>query len=195
MQQVWETEMAAKLGKSALNALPATMAEDYRSHQYDQQANQVIGSKAKGNWYDKDDEANIFGLGPHFGCCTASMHQGWPKLLKGMWLWEDENTLVSMVHAPSRIHTDVNGKKVEIQEVTNYPFKGEIAYRVISAGAGNMTLKIRIPGWCKAAAASRDSDPQAELKPQDGYIAVLCLKEGETIPGKLALQTKKTPAP
>ena len=192
IEKFGSTEMADKLEKLAFNALPATIAEDYMSHQYDQQANQVICSKAKRNWYNNNDEANIFGLEPHFGCCTANMHQGWPKLLKGMWLWEDENTLVSMVHAPSRIHTDVNGKKVEIQEVTNYPFKGEIAYRVISAGAGNMTLKIRIPGWCEAAAASRDSDPQAELKPQDGYIAVLCLKEGETICVKLDMQIKKT---
>ncbi|GHO89803.1 hypothetical protein [Dictyobacter formicarum] len=64
----------------AYNALPATITADMRAHQYDQQPNQVACTIAKRNWTLNEDDSNIFGLAPNFGCCTANMHQGWPDL-------------------------------------------------------------------------------------------------------------------
>ena len=31
-------------------------------------------------------DANLFGLEPNFGCCTANMHQGWPKFAEHLWM-------------------------------------------------------------------------------------------------------------
>ena len=65
----------------AFNALPATISPDMWSHQYDQQTNQVgCVTEAKQNWLTNNVDANIFGLEPNYGCCTANMGQGWPKL-------------------------------------------------------------------------------------------------------------------
>ena len=69
-----------RLEKIAYNALPATLTHDLWAHQYDQQANQVMCSLANHRWGTNGPESNIFGLEPNFGCCTANMHQGWPKL-------------------------------------------------------------------------------------------------------------------
>jgi len=69
-----------RLEKIAYNALPATLSPDLWSHQYDQQANQVMCSISNRRWATNGPESNIFGLEPNFGCCTANMHQGWPKL-------------------------------------------------------------------------------------------------------------------
>jgi len=55
----------------AYNCLPAAFSPDMWSHQYDQQPNQVLVSRAHRNWYDNSDDSNLFGLEPHFGCCTA----------------------------------------------------------------------------------------------------------------------------
>ena len=73
------------LEKVAFNALPAAISPDWTSHQYDQQVNQILCNRAQRNW-SNGPEANMFGLEPHFGCCTANMHQGWPKLCSHLWM-------------------------------------------------------------------------------------------------------------
>ena len=73
------------LEKLAFNALPAAFTADTMGHQYDQQANQVAATAAARPWYNNGDESNLFGLEPNFGCCTANLHQGWPKFTASRW--------------------------------------------------------------------------------------------------------------
>ena len=62
------------------------MTADMWAHQYDQQANQVMCTLSNRRWSTNGPESNIFGLEPNFGCCTANMHQGWPKLAANLWM-------------------------------------------------------------------------------------------------------------
>lgn len=144
-----DREAADRLERLAYNALPATITEDFMAHQYLQQANQVLVSKAPRNWFNNNDEANRFGLEPHFGCCTANMHQGWPKFLKSLWYREGEDILEAMVYAPCAIKTRIGGKEVRIAEETEYPFKNRIAFRFEQEEPVKFRLRLRIPGWCK----------------------------------------------
>lgn len=159
---------ADKLERLAYNALPATITEDFMAHQYLQQANQVVVSKAPRQWFNNNEEANMFGLEPNFGCCTANMHQGWPKFVKSLW-YKEQDTIVSMVFAPSCLETVIDGQDVCIHLNTEYPFKNHIAYQVEKAK--DLRLKIRIPGWCR----------QFELKKNGVKIAdetSQCYKDG-----------------
>lgn len=132
----------------AYNALPATITEDFMAHQYLQQANQVVSDVSKRAWFNNRDDANVYGLEPHFGCCTANMHQGWPKFVNSLWYKEGKNCLVNMVLAPSTVSTDVDGEKIEVSLTTEYPFKDTLNYKIISAPLKESTIKIRIPSWC-----------------------------------------------
>ncbi len=143
-----EPGIADRLERVAFNAYPAAISEDYMSHQYLQQANQILVSRAKRNWFNNGDDSNLFGLEPNFGCCTANMHQGWPKLVQCLWFWE-ENYLVSAVLAPNHLHTLAEGKRIEIDLETDYPFGETLVYRIRKAETA-VHLKIRIPGWCTA---------------------------------------------
>lgn len=138
---------AELLEKLAYNALPATISEDFMAHQYLQQANQVLVSNGERNWFNNRDDSNVFGLEPNFGCCTANMHQGWPKLLKSLW-YRDADALVSMVFAPCVLATMVQGKPFTVAEETEYPFKNVIKYKVTQADGVMTKLKIRLPRWC-----------------------------------------------
>ena len=140
---------ADTLERLAYNALPATITEDFMAHQYVQQANQVLVSKAKRNWFNNDDTANMFGLEPHFGCCTANMHQGWPKFVNSLWYKKGNDTLVSMVLAPNTVCTALEEEPVEIQLDTEYPFRDTLTYRIKKAPSKEIKIQIRIPGWCK----------------------------------------------
>ena len=133
----------------AYNALPATITEDFKGHQYDQQANQVLVSTARRDWYNNDSDSNLFGFEPNFGCCLANMHQGWPKLVKTAF-YTEENAIVTGVYMPISVTLDVNNTKIGIQEITNYPFREKISFKLSLGDEMMLSLKLRIPQWCES---------------------------------------------
>jgi DUF1680 family protein len=146
-----DENFADRLERIAYNALPATITEDFWAHQYDQQPNQVMCSLSKRNWSTNGPESNIFGLEPHFGCCTANMHQGWPKLAASLWMATNEGGLAAIVYAPSEVSTQVHGVRVTIEEKTDYPFRDTIQFVVRPAHALAFPFKLRTPVWAESA--------------------------------------------
>ena len=68
----------------------------------DQQANQVLAPghpAVDQQWAD----SNLFGLGPNYGCCTANLHQGWPKLVAHLWLAAPDEGLAAAAYGPCRV--------------------------------------------------------------------------------------------
>ena len=95
--------LADRLERIAYNALPATLSADMWSHQYDQQANQVLCSLNRRRWVSNGPESNLFGLEPNFGCCTANLHQGWPKLVASLWMASPDDGLAAVAYGPSKV--------------------------------------------------------------------------------------------
>jgi uncharacterized protein len=145
-----------RLEKIGFNALPATFSPDMWSHQYDQQANQVVCAVSDDRVYTTNNaDANIFGLEPNYGCCTANMHQGWPKFASHLWMEtlgdHGDVGLAVIAYAPCRIHTEVHGVPVDVGVTTHYPFDDTIVLSVRVAEPVHMPLLLRIPEWCNNA--------------------------------------------
>ena len=139
-----------QLERVAFNALPATFTPDMWAHQYDQQVNQVLVTVAKRNWTDNSDESNIFGLEPHFGCCTANMHQAWPKFTKSLFMATPDGGLAAVAYAPCQVQTTLgDGIPVTITQETAYPFKGEINIDFELESPGEFDFQLRIPDWAQ----------------------------------------------
>ena len=137
-----------RLEKIAYNALPATLTADLWGHQYDQQANQVLCSIANRRWATNGPESNIFGLEPNFGCCTANMHQGWPKLAANLWMGTPDNGLAAVAYGPSTVTAAVRGgEAVTIEEQTDYPFRETVNLEVKAAHPVTFPLALRVPAW------------------------------------------------
>ena len=167
-----EAVWADRLEQLAYNALPATITADFCAHQYDQQINQVQCHVAPRNWYNNDDTSNIFGLEPHFGCCTANLHQGWPKFAKALFAKQDDRTLAALVYAPTTITTTVNGKSVTVQECTNYPFAEAIRFAITVAEPLAFSFRLRIPAWTKAPQLTINGTPLPNLAIVDGFVTL-----------------------
>lgn len=156
---------ADRLEKIAFNALPAAFKPDMWAHQYDQQVNQVICNVAKRDWSNGDD-ANIFGLEPNFGCCTANMHQGWPKFATSLWMATPDGGLAAAAYAPCRVSTTVTGKQtVTIVEETDYPFSETIRFTVESDHPVEFPLYLRVPEWAERGYLTWPDGRGQELKP------------------------------
>jgi hypothetical protein len=140
-----------RLEKIAFNALPATFSPDMWAHQYDQQINQVECSiRENRTWNTNGPEANIFGVEPNYGCCTANLSQGWPKLAAHLWMHLGAG-LAAVVYAPSRVATEIGHVPVQVTLETDYPFRERLHFRVEVERQVRFPLLLRIPQWAKGA--------------------------------------------
>ncbi|WP_308637495.1 beta-L-arabinofuranosidase domain-containing protein [Paenibacillus silvisoli] len=139
------------LEKVAFNALPATISKDWTSHQYDQQVNQIVCNVAPRAW-SNGPEANLFGLEPHFGCCTSNMHQGWPKLTSHLWMSDGSGGLAAVSYAPSVVRASVgSGASAIVTVGGEYPFRESVAIAVeLDRPSEAFAVSLRIPAWCEA---------------------------------------------
>jgi hypothetical protein len=144
--------LADRLEKIAFNALPAAISPDYWTHQYVEQANQAACVFDPNPVYATNSGiANLFGLEPQFGCCTANFHQGWPKFVSHLWMGTPDGGLAAVVYAPSRVETTVSGIAVSVELVTDYPFNENLVFTVRAASPVEFPLYFRVPEWAKGA--------------------------------------------
>ena len=171
------------------NALPATCAPDMWTHQYVQLANQAacrIMPRETVQYTTNNGEAHLFGLEPHFGCCTANMGQGYPKLALSAFM-KTKDGIASTVLVPASVETEINGAKITVTLDTEYPFRNALTYTVHTDRAVRFPLSIRIPGFASAATVDGKAVPV-------GSFAVLERDwSGETtIAVELQFETKMT---
>lgn len=140
-----------RLEKLAYNALPAAISPDMWSHQYDQMTNQVAAfPMSKQPFRSNDNVAHIFGLEPHFGCCTANFGQGWPKFALTTFM-KAKNGIVSCALAPATVNTVINNIPIECSLVTEYPFRNTLTYHITTNQPVEFALSIRIPSFAVGA--------------------------------------------
>lgn len=135
-----------RLEKLAFNALPATISEDMWTHQYDQQVNQV-GCAYQGEksiFHTNGPEAHIFGLEPHFGCCTSNFNQGWPKFVLSSY-YKNDDTIISATLVPAILKTKIDEANVTVDLKTDYPFDSKLNYTVKCDVPKKFSFAIRIP--------------------------------------------------
>ncbi|MDO5582089.1 MAG: glycoside hydrolase family 127 protein [Planctomycetia bacterium] len=172
---------ADRLEYLAYNGNPGACTPDYWAHQYDQQANQVLVDVSKRRWSNNSNTSNIYGLEPHYGCCTANMHQGWPKFAAHLWMATPDHGLAAVAYGPSRVQAvAANGKEVEIREITNYPFSESLKFELKTEGEVKFPLYLRIPCWAKKA---RITVGDQEYKASAGSFSVVdrVWKSGDTV--------------
>ena len=143
-----DAALADRLEQISYNALPATVAPDMWSHQYDQQPNQIECGFHSKPWSTNGTESNLFGLEPNFGCCTANLHQGWPKLVASLWMGTPDLGLAAVAYGPSDVRARVGrGIGVTIEERTDYPFRQDVELVIKPDVPYAFPLQLRIPAW------------------------------------------------
>ncbi len=152
--------LADRLESIAFNALPATFSPDMWAHQYDQQANQVVAAVSEDRIYTSNGpDANVFGLEPNFGCCTANLSQGWPKFAAHLWMATPDGGVAALSLAPSEARLSLAGGPVTVACRSGYPFHETVTLVVRAGRPVRFPLLVRIPGWAEGATV--DGEPAA----------------------------------
>lgn len=181
------------LERIAYNAFPGTFTPDMWAHQYDQQVNQVLVSKAKRAWRSNGDSANLFGLEPNFGCCTANMHQGWPKLVRSLVMTTAEGGVALPVYGPCVARAEVaGGQTLTLSEETQYPFDGKIAIRMELSGGGaaRFPLALRIPAWAAGARVSVNGEETGRPAAGTFHRLARAWKSGDVVTLELPMKIR-----
>jgi hypothetical protein len=172
-----DPDMGDALERIAFNALPATFKPDMWAHQYDQQANQPVCQVVPDPIYTNNaPESNIYGLEPNYGCCTANMHQGWPKYAAHLWMRvpadrETGEGLAALSLAPCYIDSVLSGVPVNLRVETTYPFEEQVRITVHADTPVVFPLLLRVPRWAKGARLRIDGTET--LAPAPGEFARL----------------------
>ncbi|MGI8869428.1 MAG: beta-L-arabinofuranosidase domain-containing protein [Mycobacteriales bacterium] len=167
---------ADRLELVAFNLLPAACDPRMLAHQYHQQANQVLVSFAPRDWSFSGPDANVFGLEPHFGCCTANLHQGWPKFARSLWMRSGDRGLAAISYAPCTVRAKIDGATIAFEVRTSYPFDERIEIAVTEAPDAPVAWRLRVPEWASGARISLVTDgstsPVAIDRDAAGFVTV-----------------------
>ncbi len=171
-----------RLERMSYNSWPGTFSPDMWSHQYDQQANQPICRNSPDKWFiTNQGDANTFGVEPNCGCCTANMHQGWPKLVRHMWMATPEDGLAAVTYGPCAVTAKVKGgKTVTLEVATNYPFEESVKITVRTDKPVEFPMQLRIPAWAKDATI-KIGDKTDKTQPNSFATVNRTWKNGDTV--------------
>lgn len=141
-------EYVNHLERIAFNALPAQITDDFMARQYFQQPNQVMVTKCLHNFDINHENTDlVFGFLTGYPCCTANLHQGWPKFTHNLWLSSSDGGLAALAYSPSSVRKRISGVDVLIVEKTHYPMDGRIDFEISVSGEVYFPLRLRIPSW------------------------------------------------
>lgn len=146
------------------------ISPDAWAHQYVSMSNQPWALPlpvSPSPFFNVDNRGLVFGLEPHFPCCTVNHPQGLPKFLAGSWMitrkslgkvrmkageeWQDE--LVHGMLGPSHVKTILREMKggteilnaVKVRCETAYPFEQVLVYHITAKEP--LDISLRIPSW------------------------------------------------
>jgi DUF1680 family protein len=188
---------ADHLEKVAFNALPTQATDDYMSRQYFQQANQVMLTRHIRNFDQNHGGTDAcYGLLTGYPCCTANMHQGWPKFTQNLWYATPDNGLAALVFSPSEVTAKVaGGTEVKFVEETNYPFSEIIKFTLTTdkkAEAVSFPFHLRVPEWCKKATITINGKAWQEAAGNQIVIINREWKSGDVVQLQLPMHVFKS---
>jgi len=196
MEVTGDLDFADHLERIAFNALPTQVSDDFMTRQYFQQANQVKVSRHVHNFDINHGETDlVFGLLSGYPCCTANMHQGWPKFTQNLWYATADKGVAALVYSPSAVKVKVGeGAEIKIDEQTSYPFEEKILFRITldkNTKQVNFPFHLRIPSWCKNATIAINGKPWKDtIKSNAIEVINRSWKSGDLVELQLPMQVQ-----
>ena len=80
-------------------------------------------------------------------CCNPNAGRITPYFLEKAWLKENANTLVNVLLMPNVLDTQLQGKNIKIETVTEYPHQNAFTFKISNPFNANFKVKIRKPEW------------------------------------------------
>ncbi|MCQ2212586.1 MAG: glycoside hydrolase family 127 protein [Bacteroidaceae bacterium] len=122
-------------------------------------------------------------------CCPSNAARFIPSLPQYMYAVKDNSLYINLFNG-NTMTTKVGGKSVTIEQVTDYPWNGDVAISV-KKGSGKFAINVRIPGWVKGEVVPSNLYTYSDGK-RLGYTVMVNGKsvESELIDGYFVIDRK-----
>jgi DUF1680 family protein len=101
-----------------------------------------------------------------------------------------ENGLWIHLYGSNMLTTRLPGGDLELRQVTEYPWRGEIQIVIDMAPEGELPIHLRIPGWCEEAEILVNSTPfRNQIQPGTYATLEREWKQGDVVHLNLAMET------
>ena len=121
----------------------------------------------------------------NYRCCQHNAASGWPNFVSTLFA-ETEDGVALGSYAPCVFEGEAAGRRVRVEEETEYPFRDSILLRV-SADAP-FSLRLRVPAWAKDASVVRNG-AAVSVPPAAGWIS-LEVRDGDEIALRLPMEPR-----
>lgn len=162
------SEYADVMERALYNTVIAAMALDGKSFFYVNplEVNPEACEKDFGKHHVKPTRQKWFSTAccpPNIARLLASLEQ-YIYSIKG-------NVIFIDLYIGSHIYTEIDGQKVEISHQTDYPWSGDMEFRINTQAPKEFTLAFRIPGWSKGMDI-RVNGKLIDVEPYNGYAYI-----------------------
>lgn len=144
-----ESCAADEMELAVFNAFPGAVTKDFRQLQYFSCPNQVIlGKNSNHAECAFGEKWMCYSPKPGTECCTGEVNRILPAYLSRLWMTNQGNP-VAACYGPSSFTFTAEGREIQIEEETHYPFSEEIVFTIRTPKTVRFGLTLRIPGWCR----------------------------------------------
>jgi hypothetical protein len=162
---------ADRIERVAYNALPAALSPHFAGRHYYQSPNEIACTRGYRNFSTPYADATMVGLRTGYPCCTANLHQGWPKLVAHLWMATPDGGLAALVYGPCEVRARVaDGVAVRFTEDTTYPFEETVRLAYDGPADTTFPLQLRIPTWAVDAAVTVNGQALPAPAPAPGTM-------------------------
>ncbi len=188
-----ESGYADRAEELVFNSAAAFMTGDTWARQYDQQVNQVLCTVSKRR-FDNRDDANTFGIDPHYPCCNGTVGRPLLSFIRNQWLKTKDEGLVALSYCPVTVETTLKGAKFRLDVESEYPFRGTgLQFTVHTDRPVEVTLYLRAPGYIgdygERTAVQHDGEMH-KIEPGTFYPLRRVWQDGDTFQMNIPMNTK-----
>lgn len=160
-----------KIENVFFNAGPAPVARDWRTMCYYQSPNRFDSTFPKEPNVPGKGDLTFTPYGHKVLCCVGNVNNTIPDYISNMWMATMDKGLAFTLYGPCRVSKYINGTKVVIDCMTDYPFNDKINIQFNASKNVSMPLYFRIPDWCKNASIVVNNK-KMDIQPSNGFVKI-----------------------
>jgi DUF1680 family protein len=90
-------------------------------------------------------------------CCPTNLARFEAQMRGYMYSRDEEGVFVDH-YAAGALDCQAAGGRLRLEQATDYPWDGRATFRIQEAPAGELSLRFRVPGWCRGASATLNGE-------------------------------------
>lgn len=162
-----ETRYADVLEREVYNNIPAGVSHSGNRFFYDNPL-ASRGDTERVPWFD-------------CACCPPNVARFLPSIGERMYAVSGREIHV-ILYAASTAEVELSGRKVKIEQQTDYPRSGNVRILVTPTGRMSFVLRLRVPGWCTKATVEPVLEAvRSQANPGDEFVFEKVWKVGDSV--------------